>query len=70
VYMGKERRYVELPNVFSRTENENYGRYGQWALNIPALFSYISFLLSFPRRSLLPCVETEEWEVDDWIQMR
>lgn len=25
---------------------------------------YLSFLLSFPRRSLLPCVETEEWEVD------
>lgn len=39
-------------------------------LNIPALFSDISFLLSFPRRSFLPCVETEEWEVDDWIQMR
>jgi hypothetical protein len=36
-------------------------------LNIPALFSYISFLLSFPRRSLRLCVETEEWEVDDWI---
>ena len=30
----------------------------------------IYLLLSFPRRSLLPRVETEEWEVDDWIQMR
>jgi Na+-translocating ferredoxin:NAD+ oxidoreductase RnfD subunit len=68
--MGKGWRYVELPNVFSRMENEKYGGYGQWALNIPALFSYVSFLLSFPRRSLLPCVKTEEWEVDDWIQMR
>jgi Na+-translocating ferredoxin:NAD+ oxidoreductase RnfD subunit len=45
-------------------ENEKYGGYGQWALNIPAVFSYIPFLLSFPRRSLR-CVETEEWEVDD-----
>jgi hypothetical protein len=50
VYMGKGWRYAELPNVFSGMENEKYGCYGQWALNIPELFSYL--LLSFPRRSL------------------
>jgi hypothetical protein len=44
--MGKGWRYVELPNVFSRMENEKYGGYGQWALNIPALFSYL-FLVVF-----------------------
>jgi hypothetical protein len=43
--MGKGWRYAELPNVFFGMENEKYGCYGQWALNIPEFFSYISCCL-------------------------